>query len=222
MWTVRFERESGTWTIRFERETWTSTIECELNLRGYLNLNLRCLKLHYNICKKWIKNVSISIKIRMKSVFQAFWSVMVAAHGLQKLQETQKLLGPHFEGSSRSRSLSRGLWKRSQMRIAWKVNFHMMSLTKSVLLEIHWTFKSFFKPPAALALIHKFSNFDLDNKKKELQLQNSEINTKHCYLQCFERLPWLSRMWRIVYNWCCLEGISYIYTYTYTHIYLYI
>ena len=68
------------------------------------------------------KNVSISVKIRAKSVLQTFSSAMVAALGVQKLQEDShesfvtgfgRCLGPHFEGSSRSGTRSKWLWKRS-------------------------------------------------------------------------------------------------------------
>ena len=51
-----------------------------------------------------------------------------------------------------------------------------MSLTKSLLLEVHWTLKTVLKLLITLSLSHKFSNFGLDNKEKELQVKNSEIH----------------------------------------------
>ena len=63
-----------------------------------------------------------------------------------------------------SRGRSRVLWNRSWMRIAWKVDFWRMSLTKSLLLEVHWSLKTILKPPITLAWSHKYSDFDLDNK----------------------------------------------------------
>ena len=46
-------------------------------------------------------------------------------------------------------------------------------------MEVHGTVKSFLKPPAGLALIHKFFNFDLDDKKKELQVTNNEMDLQN-------------------------------------------
>ena len=51
------------------------------------------------------------------------------------------------------------------MRLVGKLYFLRMSLTKSLLLEVHWTLKTFLKPLITLALSDKYPNFDLDNKK---------------------------------------------------------
>ena len=52
-------------------------------------IEFKILTFRYTASISWIKNVSISIKIRMESILQSFWSVMVVALGLQKLQEDQ-------------------------------------------------------------------------------------------------------------------------------------
>ena len=62
-----------------------------------------------------------------------------------------------------------------------------MSLTKSLLLEVHCTLKTSLKPPTTLALTYKYSNFDLDNKEREIKPQNSKIIQTPDYLQGFER-----------------------------------
>ena len=76
------------------------------------------------------------------------------------------------------------------MRIAGKVYFRRMSLTKSLLLEVHWSCKTCLKPTTTHTLSHKYSNFDLVNKKLEIKTQNSEINKTPQYLLGFERKPW--------------------------------
>ena len=73
------------------------------------------------------------------------------------------------------------------MRIASKGDFERMSLTKSLLLEVHCTLKTSLKPPTTLALTYKYSNFDLDNKEREIKPQNSKIIQTPHYLQGFER-----------------------------------
>ena len=54
-----------------------------------------------------------------------------------------------------------------------------MSVTKSLLLEVHWTLKTVLRLLVTLSLSHKFSNFGLDNMEKELQVKNSEIHKNY-------------------------------------------
>ena len=66
-----------------------------------------------------------------------------------------------------------------------------MSLTKSLLLGVHWSLKTLLKPFITLALSHKYSDFDLDNKKWQRKINISEIIEIPHYLQCFKRKPWI-------------------------------
>ena len=64
-----------------------------------------------------------------------------------------------------------------------------MSLTKSLLLEVHWVLKTSLKPPTTLAWSCDFSNFHLDAKKYNKKMKNSETIKIHHYLQYFELKP---------------------------------
>ena len=73
------------------------------------------------------KNVLISVennsKIRSTDALECHGGCSgrpEASRGLKSsiMNDFGSPLGPHFEGSSRSRRRSKGLWKRSQMRIA--------------------------------------------------------------------------------------------------------
>ena len=63
----------------------------------------------------------------------------------------------------------------SCMRIPGKGHFWRMSLTKSLHLVVHWTPNTYLKPPTTCTLRHKYSNFDLDDKKHALKRLNCEI-----------------------------------------------
>ena len=97
--------------------------------------------------------------------------------------------GPHFADPGGSRGRSRALWNRSWMRIAWKVDFWRMSLTKSLLLEVHWTLKTTLKPPTTLAWSRIYSDCHLDAKQYRIKVKNSETIKIHHYLQYFELKP---------------------------------
>ena len=64
-----------------------------------------------------------------------------------------------------------------------------MSLTKSLLLEVHWSLKTTLKPPTTLAWSRNCSNFHLDAKKYSIKMKNSETIKIHYYLQYFELKP---------------------------------
>ena len=75
-----------------------------------------------------MKNQQIFIKIGQESVLEAFWSGMVAVSGRPRASRgptTAFTIGfgsflGRFEGSPRSGTLSKSLWKKLQMRIASK------------------------------------------------------------------------------------------------------
>ena len=76
-----------------------------------------------------MKNHQIFGKIRQESVLEAFWSGMVIVSGRPRASRGPttaftigfgSFLGAHFEGSPRSGTLSKSLWKKLQMRIASK------------------------------------------------------------------------------------------------------
>ena len=76
------------------------------------------------------------------------------------------------------------------MRIAEKVDFARMYLTKSRLLEVEGTLNICLKPPTTFVLGHKYANVELERQKKAIKTPNCEIVQKRCYLQCFDRKPW--------------------------------
>jgi hypothetical protein len=71
-----------------------------------------------------------------------------------------------------------------------------MYLTKSPLLEVHWSLKTTLEPRTTLAWSRNCSNFHLDAKKYEIKLKNSETVKIHHYLQYFELKPaFVGRSW---------------------------
>ena len=64
-----------------------------------------------------------------------------------------------------------------------------MSVTRSLLLEVHWVLKTSLKPLITLAWSYDFSNFHLDAKKYRIKMKNSETIKIHNYLQYFELKP---------------------------------
>ena len=99
------------------------------------------------------------------------------------------LHGASFEGPTRSRSVAEGVLNKSQMRIARKNDFWRMSLTKSLVLEVHWTAKIHLKRSKTFTWTHKCSIFDVPYKKHLVTRRKLWNHQNTFNFQCFKRKP---------------------------------